>query len=183
MFTVRNLVQRMKLESLIFVFHELKKIAPDIQLVIGGKSPLENRLIALTRGFRIEQEVQYCAFIPEERLPLYYQMADLFILPIKELEGFGLVTFEAMASGLPTLGTPLAWTKKILEDFEPTFLFNGTDPHSIADLIIENYQLIKHNSKKWENISHQGRNFVERNYSWEKNIDAFEEILFLASKN
>lgn len=182
LFTVRNLVQRMGLENLIIAFHELKKVAADTQLVIGGKGPLENGLIALTRSFGIEQEVHLSGFIPEEQLPLYYQMADLFVLPTKELEGFGLVTLEAMASGLPIIGTPVGGTKEIIGNFDSSFLFNGTDPHSMAELIIENYQLIKHNPQKWEEISHRFRNYVELNYSWEKNIDALEEILFKTSK-
>ncbi len=183
LFTVRNLVQRMGLESLIIAFHELIKEASDIQLVIGGKGPLENGLIALARSFGIEQKIHFTGFISEEQLPLYYQMADFFVLPTKELEGFGLVTLEAMASGLPVLGTPVGGTKEILGNFDQSFLFKGTDPNSIAALILEKYQLIKHNPQKWKEISHRCRNFVESNYSWEKNIDALEELFAKTLQN
>jgi glycosyltransferase involved in cell wall biosynthesis len=176
LFTVRNLVQRMGLENLIIAFHELEKEASDIELVIGGKGPLENRLIALARSFGIEQKIHFAGFISEEQLPLYYQMADIFVLPTKELEGFGLVTLEAIASGVPVLGTPVGGTEEILGTFDSRFLFKGTDPHSMADLILENYKLIKQNPEKWGKISRRCRNFVERNYSWEQNIDALEKL-------
>jgi glycosyltransferase involved in cell wall biosynthesis len=103
-------------------------------------------------------------------------MADIFVLPTKELEGFGLVTLEAIASGVPVLGTPVGGTEEILGTFDSRFLFKGTDPHSMADLILENYKLIKQNPEKWDKISRRCRNFVERNYLWEQNIDALEKL-------
>jgi glycosyltransferase involved in cell wall biosynthesis len=41
---------------------------------------------------------------------------------------------------------------------------------------MEKYELVKHNPQKWEQISQQCRNFVERNYSWKKNVDALEDL-------
>jgi glycosyltransferase involved in cell wall biosynthesis len=99
LFTVRNLVQRMGLENLIIAFNDLiknndliKKNA-EIDLVIGGEGKLKTGLIALARSFGIEDHLHFAGFIPEDQLPSYYQMADLFVLPTKELEGFGLVRF------------------------------------------------------------------------------------------
>ena len=183
LFTVRNLVQRMGLENLIFAFHELEKKAPDIHLVIGGAGPLKNQLMLLVRNLGIEKKVDFTGFISEEQLPYYYQMADLFILPTRELEGFGLVTLEALASGLPVLGTPVGGTKEILRKFDPSFLFKSPDLHLMAELILEKYHWKKHNPQKWEKISNQCRKFVENNYSWDKNIDALEELFAKTLQN
>jgi glycosyltransferase involved in cell wall biosynthesis len=176
LFTIRNLVHRMGLENLIIAFSEITKERSDIYLVIGGKGPLKDKLIDLTRHYEITDKVHFAGFIAEDNLPLYYQMADLFVLPTKELEGFGLVTLEAMSSGLPVVGSPIGGTKEILGNFDSRFLFKGTDSNSIAESILENYDLIKQNPQKWKEISHQCRNFVESNYSWEKNIDSLEEL-------
>jgi glycosyltransferase involved in cell wall biosynthesis len=176
LFTVRNLVQRMGLENLIIAVNDLIKRNADIYLIIGGEGKLKNGLIALSRSFGIENHIHFVGFISEDKLPAYYQMADIFILPTKELEGFGLVTLEAMASGLPVLGTPVGGTNEILGNFDLSFLFKAIDPNSMAQLIMEKYELIKHNPQKWEQISRQCRNFVERNYSWEKNVDALEDL-------
>jgi glycosyltransferase involved in cell wall biosynthesis len=177
LFTVRNLVQRMGLENLIIAFHKLGKEATDIHLVIGGKGPLEDGLIALARSFGIEQKVHFTGFISEDQLPLYYQMADLFVLPTRELEGFGLVTLEAMASGLPVIGTPVGGTKEILGKFNPEFLFDDTQPDSIAKLALEKYLIIRNNPQRWKQISEQGRKFVEDHYSWKQNVDSFERLI------
>ena len=183
LFTVRNLVQRMGLENLIIAFNDLIKQNAEINLVIGGDGKLKPGLIAIARNFGIENHIHFVGFIPEEQLPFYYQMADIFVLPTKELEGFGLVTLEAMASGLPVLGTPVGGTKEIIGNFDSSFLFKSPDPDSMAELIMEMYKLIKHNPQKWKQLSHQCRNFVEQNYCWEKNIDAIEDLFKKAINN
>jgi len=176
-FTVRNLVQRMGLENLIIAFNELVKEAADFQLVIGGKGPLKDKLIAMAKSYGIEQKVHFTGFISEDQLSLYYQMADLFVLPTKELEGFGLVTLEAMASGLPVIGTPIGGTKEILGKFNAEFLFDDTQPDSIAKLALEKYLIIKNDPQRWKQISKQCRKFVEKNYSWKQNIDSLEQLI------
>ena len=121
--------------------------------------------------------IHFAGFIPEDQLPHYYQMADIFMLPTKELEGFGLVTLEAMASGLPVVGTPVGGTNEILGKFDSSFLFKGTDADSMAELIVNKYHLIKNYPERWQEISHRCRKFVESNYSWEKNIESFENSI------
>lgn len=183
LFTVRNLVERMGLENLIIAFNDLIKQKAEINLVIGGEGKLKPGLIALARSFGIEDNIHFVGFISEEQLPSYYQMADIFVLPTKELEGFGLVTLEAMASGLPVLGTPVGGTKEIIGNFDSSFLFKSHDPDSMVELISEKYHLIKRDPKRWQEISHRCRKFVEENYSWEKNIDALEELIVKTLSN
>ena len=183
LFTVRNLVQRMGLENLIIAFNDLIKQNAEINLVIGGEGKLKTGLIALARSFGIEDHIHFVGYIPEEQLPAYYQMADIFVLPTKELEGFGLVTLEALASGVPVLGTPIGGTKEILGGLNGDFIFENTSPQSIAKRILEKYIVIKENSQMWEEIRHRCRKFVEHNYSWEKNIDALEKLFIKMSQN
>jgi len=63
-------------------------------------------------------------------------MADLFVLPTLELEGFGLVTLEALASGVPVLGTPVGGTVEILKNLNPKLLFKDASSESRARLIV-----------------------------------------------
>jgi glycosyltransferase involved in cell wall biosynthesis len=183
LFTVRNLVPRMGLENLIIAFNDLIKQNAEINLVIGGEGKLKTGLIALARSFGIEDYIHFVGFIPEEQLPSYYQMADLFVLPTKELEGFGLVTLEALASGLPVLGTPIGGTKEILGGFNGDFIFENTEPESISKKILEKYKIIKENPQMWEEIRQRCRKFVERNYSWEKNIDTLGKLFVKMTQN
>lgn len=177
LFTVRNLVRRMGLENLIVAIKELLIKMEDIYLVIGGSGPLKDELNVMLKNLKIEDKVNLIGFIPENQLPLYYQMADLFVLPTIELEGFGLVTLEAMACGLPVIGTPVGGTREILGKFNTEFLFDDTQPESITKLAYEKCLIIKNNPQRWKQISKQCRKFVEKNYSWEQNIDSLDQLI------
>lgn len=175
LFTVRNLVPRMGLENLIQAMSEVLKSSTGLFLVIGGTGPLKDKLMEMARNLGIQNYIRFVDFIPEESLPNYYQMADIFILPTKELEGFGLVTLEAMASGVPVLGTPVGGTKEIISRFDTSFMFKDTTPESMASLILEKYHIIKNHPEEWQKISIECRRFAEENYSWDKHVEELEK--------
>jgi len=119
-------VPRMGLDNLILAIEQVIKTAPDIYLVVGGEGPLKDDLISMVKKLGVEKHIEFKGFISEDNLPEYYQMTDLFVLPTRELEGFGLVTLEALACGVPVLGTPVGGTKEIIGRFDPDFLFKDT---------------------------------------------------------
>ncbi len=176
LFTVRNLVPRMGLDNLIYAMKEIIQSAKDIYLIIGGKGELREKLANLISELNLADFVKLQGFIPKEDLPFYYQAADFFVLPTKYLEGFGLVTVEAMACGTPVLGTPVGGTKEILSKFNSTFLFEDTSPESIATLILDEYKHYKNKPDEYMQLSQKCREFVEKNYSWERNISETEAL-------
>jgi len=174
--TVRNLVPRMGLENLLFAVRQAVERVPDIYLVLGGDGPLKNSLTSLSHELQLQDYVKFVGFIPETELPDYYRMADVFVLPTLELEGFGLVTLEALASGVPVLGTPVGGTLEILGKLDPKYLFKDTTPESMASLIVETSQEFKNDPGLWVEVSSKCRQFVEENFSWDKNIASLEEL-------
>ena len=180
--TVRNLVQRMGIENLIIAMQEIGKLVPDIHLIIGGTGPLKGDLTRLSRRLNLDHYIHFTGFIPEAALPEYYQAADIFILPTVELEGFGLVTLEALASGTPVLGTPVGGTREILGAFDNRFLFKDTCPQSIAGSVIALCHQYRNQPDQWQRDSLCCRHFAEKHYSWEMNIAATER-LFMESEH
>jgi glycosyltransferase involved in cell wall biosynthesis len=174
--TVRNLEPRMGLENLILAFKKVVEDKNDTLLILGGEGPLAPELKSLAREVGIADLVKFTGFIPEEKLPYYYQMADLFILPTRELEGFGLVTVEALASGLPALGTPVGGTKEILAHVGPEFLFSDATPDSMAGLILKSMQTWTTNPEIYNEISRKCRNVAENHYSWDAHITSLENL-------
>jgi glycosyltransferase involved in cell wall biosynthesis len=177
-FTVRNLEPRMGLENLILAFKKVVKKRKDILLTIGGEGPLAQGLRDLAREAGVRDYIRFTGYIPEEELPSYYQMADLFILPTRELEGFGLVTVEALASGLPVLGTPVGGTKEILSHMGPEFLFADSTPESIASLILETIKTWASDSGVYDEISRKCRRVAENHYSWSAHVTQLEDLFY-----
>jgi glycosyltransferase involved in cell wall biosynthesis len=177
LFTVRNLVPRMGLENLIKAMSIIIKKDKDIFLVIGGRGFLETKLKNLTEELKLNEYIKFAGFIEEEKLPLYYQAADFFILPTKYLEGFGIVTVEALSSGTPALGTPVGGTKEILGKFDERLLFRGTDSESLAELILEFKRL---SPEELKNLGIKAREFVVKNYSWDIIVPQWEEVFLSA---
>jgi glycosyltransferase involved in cell wall biosynthesis len=175
--TVRNLEPRMGIENLIQAMPAIVKSLPNIYLIIGGTGPLKRDLEMMSRRLNLDPYIHFAGFIPEATLPEYYRAVDLFILPTIELEGFGLVTVEALASGTPVLGTPVGGTQEILARLEDgRFLFQNTSSEAIAGLITETCRGYLDHPDRWHLDSRRCRQYAEQHYSWETNVDATERL-------
>ena len=176
--TIRRLVPRMGFQNLIKAISLIVKERKDVYLIIGGKGPLEGSLKELTNSLELEKYIRFVGFVEPEQLPLYYQAADLFILPTLELEGFGLVTLEALSSGTPVLGTPVGGTKEILGKLDKGLLFKNTSPESIANLVLSHLK----NRENLLALKPKCRKFVEANYSWDRSVSSIEEVFYQITK-
>jgi glycosyltransferase involved in cell wall biosynthesis len=85
---------------------------PGLQVVVGGDGPLRGELEALAASLKVP--AKFVGYVPDDDLPALYRAADLFVLPTRALEGFGLVAIEAMACGTPALGTPVGAIPEVL---------------------------------------------------------------------
>jgi len=133
--TVRRLDPRMGLENLVDAMALIEGRRQDIVLLIGGKGELESKLAQKISDLNLKN-VKLLGFVKDELLPQYYQASDLFIMPSISLEGYGLATLEALASGVPVLGANTGATPEILGDLLPDFLLDDLQPVTIADKII-----------------------------------------------
>jgi len=104
--TIRRLEKRMGLDILIKACAILRRDFDDFVLMIGGKGVQFDYLQGLIRAHHLEENVRMLGFVPETDLRKLLSLANLFILPSRDLEGFGLVVLESMACGTPVLVSP-----------------------------------------------------------------------------
>ena len=76
---------------------------------IKGQAPIVQQIndFILARGFdknKIAEIILIPDFVKEKEMPSLYRAADAYVMPTRG-EGFGLPFIEAMATGLPTIGT------------------------------------------------------------------------------
>jgi glycosyltransferase involved in cell wall biosynthesis len=175
--TVRNLVPRMGLERLVEAMRSVAAAIPRSLLVIGGSGPLADGLRDSVERLGLRDHVRLVGFIPEDILHRYYQMADLFVLPSIDLEGFGLVTVEALACGLPVLGTPVGGTREILSRLDEGLLLKGVRPDMLAEGIVDCHRRWHARGEDACRMRRRCRELAEGSYSWERNVAALERIL------
>lgn len=131
--SVRRLVKRVGLDCLIDAMPAVRAASPRVMLLIGGAGPLRDELEVRIRDRGLADCVKLLGFIPDHQLALAYAAADLVVVPTSALEGFGLVTVEALASGTPVLGTPVGGTPEILRYLDPGLVTSSTEPAALAD--------------------------------------------------
>ena len=102
--TVRRLFYRNGLDTLLDAAVELRD-RDRVHLVIGGSGPERDEIEDRIRREGLHN-VRVVGFIPDDDLPDYYRAADVFLLPTRTAEGFGLVLMEAAAAASPRQPTP-----------------------------------------------------------------------------
>lgn len=89
---------------------------------IVGDGALRAYLECIATGLGIKHGVMFEGFLSEKALRLAYQAADVFLLPTRALECFGLIAQEAMAVGLPVVATCDGAIPEILAPIMPQLL-------------------------------------------------------------
>ncbi|MNW31192.1 Mannosylfructose-phosphate synthase [compost metagenome] len=169
--TVRRLVNRMGLMQLLEAWRAVAERHPDHILLIGGRGHLQEELEARIVEYGLQEQVRLLGYVSDEELPLYHQASDLFVVPTQALEGFGLITVEAMASGLPVMATPVGGNREILSRFRPELLFAGTDSGEIQDGLLRALT----QREKWPNAE-VCRAHVLQHYTWERVAEQIEDV-------
>jgi asparagine synthase (glutamine-hydrolysing) len=82
----------------------LARRVPSICYLICGEGPDRPRLEAKTRRLGLTERVLFAGFVPEARKADYYRLADAYVMP-SQGEGFGIVFLEALACGIPVVGS------------------------------------------------------------------------------
>jgi glycosyltransferase involved in cell wall biosynthesis len=177
LFTVRNLVPRMGLSELIHAILRLRKEIHGLLLLVGGSGPLRSELEAQVKTLGLDGCVRLIGFIPEAKLPDYYRAADLFVLPTAQLEGFGLVTVEALASGTPVFGTPIGATEEILDKLDHSLVAKRADSESLAVGIAALYRRFTTDPNWRVRLVEEGRALVLRDYTWARHCEQLETVL------
>ncbi len=170
--SVRNLEPRMGLENLIDALAELRTKDGSLQLTIIGSGSLRSFLETHARERRVEEHVTFLGEVSDEVLALAYQAADLFVLPTRELEGFGLVTVEAMASGCPVVATPVGASPEILGGFDPSFLAKDASAREIGAAIAR----FLTRRDQWPELRERAARYARENYSWETVVRKITQV-------
>ena len=175
--TVRNLESRMGLDNLLRALDILRRHVPEFLLLIGGSGSLRNELESLSASLDLQGHVRFLGYVSEAHLPLYCQAADVFVLPTRQLEGFGLITVEALACGTPVLGTPVGATPEILGPLDPSLLFRDATAEAMAEGLRHFLETRGPELAPGLHLRQACRLHAEAHYTWDMSIDRLEAVL------
>lgn len=155
-----------------FIAHTIaslpEQIRNQIQWNIGGTGPYLEELKKMVKELAIEKIVTFHGFVPDERLPEFYNVNDVFILCTREqegstqVEGFGLVFLEAQACGIPAIGTRTGGIPDAVKDKQGGWLIEQDNAQELSDLLC----LLVKNRDLVDQMSHIARHRVEREAIW-----------------
>ncbi len=131
--TVRRLVPRNGVDCLVDAW-SARSLGARADLLIGGNGPEVADIQRLAAG---DPSIRILGYVPDDDLPMLYQDADLFVLPSRSGEGFGLVALEAMASGLPVLATSSGGVIDIVKDGVNGRLVPPNDVPALAEALTQ----------------------------------------------
>jgi phosphatidylinositol alpha-1,6-mannosyltransferase len=168
--TVRRLMYKNGLDTLLGAAARLRD-RNGVHFVIGGVGPEHGQIQQ-----RINQDgltnVHLVGFIPDVDLPDYYRAADVFVLPTRTAEGFGLVLMEAAATGTPSIATDSGAPREIVDDGITGLIVPPAAPGDLASAIVKLYQ-------SPELLASMGRAALAKSlqFTWERSVDILERVL------
>ncbi|PPI81936.1 glycosyltransferase family 4 protein [Marinobacter flavimaris] len=103
-------------------------------LVIGGGGQIQEFKKRI-KGLELQDSVQYLGPKAHRDLPGYFNLMDVFVFPTTLPESLGLVGLEAMACGIPVIGSEIGGLPSYIEDHSNGLLFEPGDQHQLAKCI------------------------------------------------
>lgn len=148
-------------------FVEAAKICeedPDIQFVIVGDGGRNNRLKDILDEFQ-PKNLEWLGLKKHEQIPYYISSFDVAVNPINPSQAFeSIVTvkfYEYLACEVPVITCGKGLMKEIGDLSGAAITVEPKSPEKLAEIV----QMLKANSKKRDDLSGAGRQFVNSQYS------------------
>lgn len=135
--SVGNLSKRKGFDDLIQAFHHSFVNQPHVSLLLVGDGEERESLAELIRTLHLEQQITLTGSLSREQLANRLATADAFVLASYG-ETFGIVFIEAMATGLPAIGTICGGPEDIITP-ETGLLLHPGEIHVLAQKMQELY--------------------------------------------
>ncbi|MDP3934626.1 MAG: glycosyltransferase family 4 protein, partial [Candidatus Giovannonibacteria bacterium] len=138
-------------------------------IISTSRRVYKNGLDILEKAFEIvkkkfpDAELKIVSDVPYDELPKYLWKADVFARPSRS-EGMGNSFVEALAAGLPIIGTPVGGILDIIEDGKTGLFAKVDDPKDLAEKI----KILLEDKELAQKIVENGQKMVAERFSWDK---------------
>lgn len=151
------------------------RFSNSVLLICGSCMEKERKYLTnLVQQNRIENKVRFLGEIKHSELPLFYNAADIFLMPSLLSEVLAYTLIEAMACGLPSIATKLGGNIETVGD--SGILVPPGDVNALEQAMIE----LTQSPEKRRELSQRARERVMRYFSEEV---AIQKISLLLTEN
>jgi glycosyltransferase involved in cell wall biosynthesis len=163
---VKGILDLMKAFPIIFEKNQ------EVKILIGGDGNLYSEIESFVNENSFNVRVIMTGWIPRNDMSRILNELKLLVLP-SHSEALPNILLEAMSCGTPVLATPVGAIPDIIKDGETGFLLESSDPHHLANKIVE----LLDKPELLEKISKNAYAWVRENFSEEKTVETWRRML------
>ncbi len=156
-----------RIPDVIDTFRRIHDALP-AKLLLVGEGPELDSARKLTCKVGIANDVLFLG--QQDEVAQLLSLADLLLLPSQK-ESFGLVALEAMACGVPVIGSTAGGIPEVVEHTKSGYLAPVGDTESMGNYAIS----LLSNPEKWENFSRAARHRADF-FTMEKKVAQYEAL-------
>jgi glycosyltransferase involved in cell wall biosynthesis len=112
--------------------HLTKRLGP-VKLIIVGEGDFADKVSPLAKSLGVEDQVLAVGRINEELVPLYYNLADAFLMPSTRWEALPLSLLEAIATGIVVVASDVGGIPSVIEDGHNGILVKKGDLEGLVE--------------------------------------------------
>jgi len=167
-------IHRMKGLSYLFqAVRLLRDEVNNVQVHLVGEGSERSRLEMLAKELGIEHMVTWHGWVDVQKLPFYYSTADVVVLPSLG-EGLPRVMLEAMACGIPFIGTTVGGIVDHIRTGETGILIHPGE----VDSLVHALGLVLTDQALNSRIARNGYIYVHKEMDWAVIVKRLREQLF-----
>lgn len=165
-----------KVKGLEYLYASFKKVLikiPEAKLLIAGGGEYLSVLNDEIKKDKLNDSVKLLGKVPHEQIIELYRKATVFVVPSIWQEQFGLVGPEALAMGVPVVGSNIGGIPEWLHHNEWGYLVAPRDVESMTNRILG---LLNSPNKSYE-MGQRGRNFVINEYPYQNYVSRMQLLI------
>ncbi|MEK7625338.1 MAG: glycosyltransferase family 4 protein [Patescibacteria group bacterium] len=173
--TVSRMVDGKGYPHIVRLLSEVCREVPNLVWIFIGDGPKKQSIVDLVQRHYLQNVVRFLGALPNDELPKYYQIADLFVLLSHQdeeaEESWGSVFLEASASGNPIVAGRVGGVEEAVDNLRSGVVVDVYQGKAVVNAIVS----LLRNDKYAKELGRWGRERVQKEFRWETQIAKLDE--------
>lgn len=165
---ISNFRKVKRVEDVVRTFAKVNEQIP-ARLLLIGDGPEYCQIVELVKTLGLSESVHFLG--KQKNIPELLSISDINLL-LSEKESFGLVLLEAMACGVPCIGTNIGGIPEVIQPKENGYIEELGDVQAFADRILT----LLEDKEKYLQFSRNAINHVKTNFSSDQIRNQYERL-------